>query len=150
MIATSVAYSMWFVLHLVVALGTVLVISGLRFTAVTVLRNDELESLLTRFPDRVNWAARIVHLAPITGLILSLTGDPDVSLARAWVGAGIALYFVLAYWIEAKVLPAEREVARLLRSDQASAATAAQSMASRIDVALVLLTLILVTMIVQF
>jgi hypothetical protein len=149
-IATSVAYSLWFIAHLIVALATVVVIGGLRFTAQSALSTNDAEVLKVRFPDRTNWAARVVHFAPVTGLVLSVTGDHDVALSQPWIAAGIALYLALAFWLEARVLPAERSLAHTVRHDPSLSHRDARELLRRIDVALVILALILITMIVQF
>jgi uncharacterized membrane protein YraQ (UPF0718 family) len=148
--AVSVAYSLWFLLHLVVALAAIVVIGGLRFSAASVIRSSDPQSLAARFPLKKNIAARVVHLAPISGFILVILGDRDVSLARAWVGVGLALYFVLAFWLEARVIPSERDLAQALRDNNSAARSAAQHFSRQLDGALLVLTAILLDMVVQF
>ncbi len=148
--ATSVAYSLWFLIHLIVAAATIVIVSALRYNAQLAIDGTASSNLEARFPLRTNWAARTVHLAPLSGLVLTIIGGRDDSFARAWVGAGLALYFALAFWMEARVLPSEREVARSIRENGVPATHVAQRFSRHLDVALVLLTLILLTMVVQF
>ncbi len=146
----NVGYDLIFVVHLLAALATVVVLVSLRVAAAGVTPTADRATLQARFPDRVDWAARIVHLAPLTGITMSLLGDGSVSFARAWVSMGLALYLVLAYLLEARVLPAERALARVLREEGVSPRDAATRVGQRLDAALLVLAVILVTMVVQY
>ena len=150
MIATTVGYDLWFVAHLIVALVSLAVVASMRFAGLSVTTKSDLQSLLRKFPDRPNWAARVVHLAPITGLILSATGGHDVALSRPWIGAGVTLYLILAVWLEARVLPLEKLVAVAIRDREQNPVALARKFVHSVDSALVLLIALYATMIIQF
>ena len=150
MIATTVGYDVVFVAHVVVALGVVVVTVGLRAAAASVRPGAERAELRRRFPDRTNWAARVLHLLPVTGVALSLMGGRDVSFARAWVGAGVAIYVLLAFWLEARVLPVERSLSRTVHGTGDVDWAIATTLGRRLDGVLVLLVLAVVTMVVQY
>jgi hypothetical protein len=148
--AADVGYDVVFLVHVAAAIATVVVLASLRVSAGAVGPGANREVLRARFPDRVDWAARVVHLLPVSGLAMSLSGDAEVSLARPWLQAGVALYLVLAYWLEARILPAERALARRIHAAGELDARAGAPLARGLDTALVILAVILVVMIGQF
>jgi hypothetical protein len=122
----------------------------MRFAALSAARAGDRTVLRERFPDRVNWAARVVHVSALTGVAMALTGPNDVSFARAWVGVGLVLYFALAYWLEARTLPAERALVQVIHGDAEIDGALASVLQRDVDVALFIVALALVTMVVQF
>ena len=146
---TSVPYDLVFLVHIVGALATVVVLVTLRVSAQGASRSNDLAVARRHFPDRTDWAARVVHIMPVTGFTMSLMGDKDVAMSRPWVGVGLVLYFVLAFWLEARTLPVERSLARELAAGE-DARGSAQRFARRLDTALSLVGVILVVMVVQF
>jgi hypothetical protein len=150
MIATSVTYDVVFCLHLAAALTTLVVFVALRLAGRTVATAAPSERQRVAFPSRRNWAARVTHLLPVTGVIMALSGGPSVSFHHAWVGTGLALYLLAAGHLEARTLPAERELsATIARDGQATPAQGRRFVVS-VDVLLGLVALALVAMITQF
>lgn len=152
MIAVTATYDILFALHIAGALATLVVLITLRTNASGAASGSTSgEELRRRYPDRPNLAARVIHVMPLTGLIMALTGDSSVSLRQPWVGTGFALYLVAAFWLEARTLPVEREIARAVQSDaSADVATTASRLGRQLDVVLTLVAVTLLVMIVQF
>ena len=150
MIATSVGYDLLFVAHVVAALATVIVFVAMRAGAMSVARGADGATQLARFPDRRNWAARVLHVLPVTGLALSLTGTSDVSLTRPWIGVGIVCYLAAAGHLEARTLPLERVVSEVVRHDGSASPERGRQLVRSIDTLLAIIALALVAMIVQF
>jgi hypothetical protein len=148
-LATSVAYDVVLVVHIVAALTTVVVLVSLRVAADSVGRMSP-ERRRQRFPDRVDWAARVIHLVAASGLAMVLLGGPDVSLRRSWVATGVALYLAAAGILEARVLPRERELARLVGTEGPVEEKLGRELAGRLDVVLAIVAAAAVVMLWQF
>jgi len=71
MIATSTTYDLVFLVHLLAAVTTLIVFVAMRFSALAVARGADEKTQRARFPSRRNYAARVLHLLPITGLTMS-------------------------------------------------------------------------------
>jgi len=91
-IATSVGFDLVFLVHVVAAVDVVIVFVAMRFAGQAVARGADESVQLTRFPRRQNWAARVLHLLPVSGVIMSLAGNSSLSLTKPWIGAGILCY----------------------------------------------------------
>jgi hypothetical protein len=149
-IATSITYDLIFLIHILAALDTVIVLVVMRSGAQAVARGADESLQRARFPDRRNWAVRVVHVLPITGLIMSLSGDQSVSLTRPWIGVGILCYLAIAGYLEARTLPQERALATVIFRDGVAAAEGGRTLVKSIDVLLALIAVALIAMLVQF
>lgn len=150
MIATSITYDLVFLIHVMAAVDTVIVLIVMRGAAQGVARGADESVQRARFPDRRNWAVRVVHVLPITGLIMSLSGDKSVSLSRPWIGVGILCYLAIAGRLEARTLPQERALARVIAIDGVAPPASGRSFLKSIDVLLALVAVALISMLVQF
>lgn len=150
MIATSVGYDLVFIIHIVAAVTAIIVFVTMRFAALGVARGVDATAQSVRFPERRNWAARSLHVLPITGVIMSLSGGSSVSFARAWVGAGIVLYLAAAAHLEARTLPEERALASTIARDGVASRAQGRHLVGSIDILLVLVAAALITMLVQY
>jgi hypothetical protein len=150
MIATTVTYDLVFLLHILAAVDTVIVLLVMRSSAQAIARGADESVQRKRFPDRINWAVRVVHVLPITGLIMSLDGDKSVSLTRPWIGVGILCYLAIAGHLEARTLPQERAVARAIARDGTAPPESGRAMVKSVDVLLTLIAVALIAMLVQF
>ncbi|MFZ1062102.1 MAG: hypothetical protein WAN30_01360 [Acidimicrobiales bacterium] len=150
MIATSATYDLVFLVHIVAAVTTLIVFVAMRFSALSVARGADEKTQRARFPSRRNYAARVVHILPITGLIMSLSGDSSVSLTKPWIGVGIVCYLAAAGHLEARTLPLERVVAEVIAHDGVAAPQRGRTLVSSIDVLLGLVAVAFVAMLVQF
>ena len=150
MIATSVGYDVVFVIHLMAAVTTIVVFLTMRLAALGVARGADAATQATRFPQRRNWAARSLHLLPVTGLIMSLSGGTSVSLARPWVGVGILCYLAAAGHLEARTLPLERDVASTIARDGVAPPAQGRLLVRSIDTLLVLVAIAFISMLVQY
>jgi len=150
MIATSVAYDLIFLVHIVAALATVIVLVAMRASAMAIVRGADPAVLKEKFPGRRNWAARVMHVLPLTGLIMSLSGDSSVSLTKPWIGVGLGCYVLAAGHLEARTLPLERMIADVINHDDAVSAQRGRKLVASIDVLVALVGVALIAMLVQF
>jgi hypothetical protein len=150
MIATSVSYDLVFLLHIVVAVDTVIVLVAMRYAAQGIARGADESVQRKRFPNRRNWAARVLHVLPVTGLILSLTGDKSVALSKPWIGVGIFCYLAMAGHLEARTLPLERSLAKVIDLEGVAPPEGGRTLMKSVDVLLALVAVALVAMLVQF
>jgi hypothetical protein len=150
MFATSVAYDLTFVIHVLAALTTLAVFLTLRSGARAVATGAASDVQRARFPQRRNWAARVLHVLPVTGLVLSLSGDSSVALSKPWVGVGLLMYLLAAGHLEARTLPQERALAAEIAANGVASPEHGRKMTLSIDVLLALVAVALVAMLVQF
>ncbi len=150
MIAASVGYDLLFLAHVLAALATLTVLIVMRTAAAQVAHGADATVQRARFPDRRNWAARVIHLLPVTGLALSLTGSSDVSLTRPWIDVGILCYLAAGAHLEARTLPQERVVAEVIAHDGVAAPQRGRQLGTSVDTVLALIAVALVAMLVQF
>jgi hypothetical protein len=150
MIATSVPYDLVFLVHIMAAVDTLIVFIVMRSSAQGIVRGADTTFQQKRFPNRRNWAARVLHVLPITGLILSLTGDKSVALSKPWIGVGILVYLAMAGHLEARTLPQERALAATIQSDGVASPESAKVFLKSIDILLALFAVALIAMLVQF
>ena len=107
MMAASVRSDLLFVAHVMGMVASLVVLVTMRRSAADASRGLT-DAVRARLPKGRNWAARLFHVAALSGLALSLAGDADQSLRHAWVQVGATAYLVAAGVLEAVVLPAER------------------------------------------
>lgn len=150
MIATSVAYDVVFVVHVGAALAVIAVFATMRFAALGVAKGAEASTQALRFPQRRNWAARFLHVLPITGLIMSLSGGSSVSLSRPWIAVGLFCYLAAAGHLEARTLPLERTVAQTIAREGVATRAVGRQLTRSVDTLLMLVAIALVAMLVQF
>jgi len=149
-IATSIAYDMVFLAHIIAAVDTLIVFLVMRSSAQGVVRGADATFLRKRFPNRINWAARILHVLPITGLILSLSGDKSVAITKPWIGVGILCYLAMAGHLEMRTLPQERAIAAAIDADGAAPPEGGRALVKSIDILLAILAVAMISMLVQF
>jgi hypothetical protein len=149
-IATSIAYDLVFLMHILAAVDTLIVFIVMRSGAQAIARGADASVQRARFPDRHNWAVRVVHVLPVTGLIMSLSGDNSVSLTKPWIGVGILCYLAIAGHLEAKTLPQERALAKVITRDGVAPPASGRSFVKSIDVLLSLIAVAFIAMLVQF
>lgn len=150
MIATSVAYDWVFVVHVIAAVATIIVFVTMRFAALAVARGADAKTQRLRFPERRNWAARVIHLMPITGLIMSLSGGKSVAPSHAWVIVGLVCYVAAAGHLEARTLPEERLVAAAVDRDGVASSEQGRTLVRSIDTLLVIVAIAFVSMLIQY
>jgi hypothetical protein len=149
-IATSITYDLVFLVHIMAAVDTLIIFLVMRSSAQGVIRGADATFQRKRFPNRINWAARVLHVLPITGLILSLSGDKSVALTRPWVGVGILCYLAMAGHLEARTLPQERSLAAAIETDGVASPESGRAFLKSIDILLAILAVALISMLVQF
>lgn len=150
MIATSTTYDIVFLVHILAALATLVVFITLHFAAKSVASGADAATQKARFPQRRNWAARVLHLLPVTGLIMSLSGDSSVSLAKPWIGVGLLCYLAAAGHLEARTLPQERVLAEVIAHDGTASIERGKKFLLSVDILLGLVGVALVAMVIQF
>ncbi len=150
MIATTVTYDIVLLVHILTALSVLVVFVVMRNAAKSVASGANSDVQRARFPERRNWAARLMHILPVTGLIMSLTGDSSVSLTRPWIGVGLLCYLLAAGHLEARTLPLERVVSEVIKHDGVAAPERGRKLVTSIDTLLALVAVALIAMLVQF
>lgn len=150
MIATSVTYDLVFVVHLMAAVGTIIVFIAMRVAALGVVRGVDAQTQALRFPQRSNWAARLIHLLPITGLIMTSSGGRSVSISQPWVIVGLVCYLAAAGHLEARTLPEERLVAATIARDGVATKDQGRQLLRSIDILLAIIGVALITMLIQY
>ena len=150
MIATSVGFDLVFLVHVVAAVDVVIVFVAMRFAGQAVARGADESVQLTRFPRRQNWAARVLHLLPVSGVIMSLAGNSSHSLTKPWIGAGILCYLAAAGHLEARTLPKEKMLSEVIAHDGVASPEQGRSFVQSVDVLLALMGVALIAMLVQF
>ncbi len=150
MIATSVTYDWIFVLHIIGAVATIIVFVAMRFAALAVARGADGATQKLRFPERKNWAARVLHVMPITGLIMSLSGGKSVSPSQPWVIVGLLCYLAAAGHLEARTLPEERVVAATIARDGVATPSEGRALVRSIDTLLVIVAIAFISMLIQY
>jgi hypothetical protein len=149
-IATSVAYDLIFLVHILAAVGTIVVFIAMRVAALAVIRGADASTQALRFPQRQNWAARLIHILPITGFIMVASGGSSVSMSHAWVVVGLLCYLAAAGHLEAKTLPEERLVAAAIARDGVATREQGRELLRSIDILLAIVGVALVTMLIQY
>ena len=150
MIATSVGYDVIFIIHIAAAVATIAVYVTMRYAALSVARGADASTQSLRFPERRNWAARFLHVLPLTGLIMSLSGGSTVSLARPWIGVGLLCYLAAAGHLEARTLPQERAVAQTIANDGVAPPERGRQLVRSVDTILALVAIALLSMLIQY
>ncbi len=150
MIATSVGYDLVFVVHIIGAVGTIIVFVTMRLAALGVARGADAKTQSLRFPERRNWAARVIHILPVTGLIMSLSGGKSVAPSQPWVIVGLLCYLAAAGHLEARTLPEERVVAASVARDGVAGPKQGRQLVRSIDTLLVLVAIAFLSMLIQF
>jgi hypothetical protein len=150
MIATSVAYDWVFVVHVIGAVATIIVFVAMRLAALDVARGVDEATQRSRFSERRNWAARVIHIMPVTGLIMSLSGGASVAPSQPWVIVGLLCYVAAAGHLEARTLPEERVVASTIVRDGVASRDQGRKLVRSIDTLLLLVAIAFVSMLIQY
>jgi hypothetical protein len=148
--STSVTYDLIFVVHIMAAVATIIVFVTMRFSALAVARGADGATQASRFPSRRNWAARLLHVMPITGLIMSFSGGKAVTLGHPWIIVGLLCYVAAAGHLEMRTLPEERVVAETIFRDGMASARAGAKLVRSVDILLLLLAIAFISMLIQY
>jgi hypothetical protein len=149
-IASSVAYDLVFLVHILAAVAAIVVFIAMRVAALGVMRGADARTQALRFPQRRNWAARLLHLLPITGFIMVSSGGRSVSLSHAWVIVGLLCYLAAAGHLEARTLPEERLVAAAIARDGVATREQGRELLRSIDILLAIVGVALIAMLIQY
>jgi hypothetical protein len=149
-IATSITYDLVFLLHIMAAVDVLIVFIVMRSSAEGVVRGADESVQRARFPNRRNWAVRVVHVLPITGLILSLSGGKSVNLSKPWIAVGILCYLAIAGHLEARTLPQERALAHVIAVDGVAPPESGRAFLKSIDILLAIFAVALLSMLIQY
>jgi hypothetical protein len=147
---TSVTYDLIFVVHIMAAVATIIVFVTMRFSALAVARGADTATQASRFPSRRNWAARLLHVMPITGLIMSFSGGNTVTLRHAWIIVGLLCYLAAAGHLEARTLPEERAIMATIFRDGVASPESGRKMVRSMDTLLMLVAIAFISMLIQY
>ena len=134
-----------FLTHIVSAIVIVVVLVSMKLTAAALVRNQGEKA---RLPRGRNWAARILHLLPLTGFAIAWASHSQrepISLNQLWIAVGIVTYLLAAALLEMIVLPAEQE----LVVDGTVVATA-KKMSGALDGVMTMIVIATIAMLFQF
>lgn len=138
-------YDLIFVSHIIAGLVAVLVLFTMKSTAVAITNGVDEK---VRLPRGRNWAARTLHLIPLTGfatLGASASQADPITFAQIWIFVGLACYLAMSGILEAKVLPTEqRFIAGVAAKSEAA------QMNRQLDVILFLMTAATIAMLIQW
>jgi hypothetical protein len=138
-------YDVLFLLHIVSALVIVVVLVSMKLTAVALVGNQGEKA---RLPRGRNWAARILHLLPLTGFAIAWASHSQrepIALNQLWITVGVVTYLLAAALLEIMVLPAEQE----LVVDGTVVATA-KKMSGALDGVMTMIVVATIAMLLQF
>ena len=138
-------YDVLFLLHIVSAIVIVVVLVSMKLTASALVGN---QSEKARLPRGRNWAARILHLLPLTGFAVAWASHSQrepITLNQLWITVGIVTYLLAAALLEMIVLPAERT----LMVDSTASATA-KKMSGALDGVMTMIVVATIAMLLQF
>jgi hypothetical protein len=147
MIATSVAYDLVFLVHILAAIATVIVLVAMRSAGMAIVHGADVATQRTWFPD---WLARSLHVLPVTGLVMSLSGDSSVSLTKPWIGFGLLCYLAAAGHLEARTLPLEHVISDYVANHGVAPVERGREFVKSVDILLGLIALAIVAMLIQF
>ncbi|MGB7653376.1 MAG: hypothetical protein WBL51_08910 [Acidimicrobiales bacterium] len=148
--STSVTYDLVFVVHILAAVATIIVFVTMRLSALAVARRADGATQASKFPSRRNWAARVIHVMPITGLIMSFSGGSSVTLGHSWIIVGLICYLAAAGHLEARTLPEERVVSETILRDGVASPEAGRKLVRSMDVLLMLIGIAFISMLIQY
>jgi hypothetical protein len=138
-------YDVLFLTHIVSAIVIVVVLVSMKLTATALVGNQGEKA---RLPRGRNWAARILHLLPLTGFAIAWASHSQrepITLDQLWITVGIVTYLLAAALLEMIVLPAERT----LMVDSAASATA-KKMSGALDGVMTMIVIATIAMLLQF
>lgn len=134
-VVTTKGFDVVLVVHVVLAAAAFVAVLVLRSAAVAAARGGAMPATAARsFTGRPEVAARVVHLVPVSGLALLALSRGAFDLSTGFVAAGLALWFVAAWALEAVGFPAQRAVATALH-DGGNAAPAARKLCRATELA---------------
>lgn len=148
--STSITYDLVFVAHIMAAVATIIVFVTMRFSALAVARGVDAATQASRFPSRRNWAARLLHVMPVTGFIMTFSGGSSVTLGHAWIIVGLVCYVAAAGHLEARTLPEERALSQTIARDGVASPQAGMKLVRSVDILLMLVAIAFVSMLVQY
>jgi hypothetical protein len=149
MIATSVGYDIVFLIHLLAGVAVLAVFITMHYSAQKVARGADSAVQQAKFPVGRNWAARMLHILPITGIIMSITGSDKVSFSQPWVSAGLLIYILAAGHLEARLLPSERAIAQTISEKGVASPEAGRKFMISVDTLLALVAVGFIVMLTQ-
>lgn len=138
-------YDVLFLTHIVSAVVIIVVLVSMKLTAAALVRQ---QAERVRLPRGRNWAARLLHLLPLTGFATAWASHSQhepIALNQLWITVGIVTYLLAAALMEMIVLPAERD----LKVDDTVEATA-RKMSGALDGVMTLIVIATVAMLLQF
>jgi hypothetical protein len=138
-------YDVLFLTHIVSAIVIVVVLVSMKLTAAALVRSQGEKA---RLPRGRNWAARILHLLPLTGFAIAWASNAHrepISLDQLWITVGIVTYLLAGALLEMIVLPAEHE----LVVDKADS-VAAKKMSGALDGVMTMIVIGTIAMLLQF
>jgi hypothetical protein len=115
-VVTTKGFDVVLIAHVLVAIASLVALLVLRAAAIAIERGGELPPAAARsFSGRRELAARVVHLVPVTGVVLVALSRGAFSVSTGFVAAGLGLWFAAAAVLEGVGFPAQRAVSTALK-----------------------------------
>ena len=126
---TGAAYDLVLLAHIVVAALSAVVVAVAVGQAQALRRAGAPSDELKRYySGKVNWAGRLVHLLPISGMALVGMSRGAYAFGQLWIVIGLVAWLGISAVLEAMAWPAEREAASKLDDEAARAALAGRAL----------------------
>lgn len=126
---TGAAYDLVLLAHIVVAALSAVVVAVAVGQALALRRGGDLTEEVRRYySGKVNWAGRLVHLLPLTGLALVGMSRSAYALSQLWIVLGLVSWLAISAVLEAISWPAERRAAAVLDDEAARGALARRAL----------------------
>ncbi len=145
-VVTTKGFDVVLVVHVLAALAALIVLVVLRSAARAVQRGQPSEAARRSFGGGPELAGRVVHLVPLSGLVLVLASRGAYGLSSGFVLVGFALWCCAAWLLEVVGFPAQRDVAAALAKGGATG-DATKSLIFAVDLASLSLVLAAVVMV---
>jgi len=143
----STLFDVVLIAHILVGIAALVLVVVTYVSALHLPRGDE--SAKQFFRPGAQWPLRIVHLLPVTGVVLVLTSHHDFAFSNPFIGIGFAIWFIMSGILEGMVMPSVRvTVSSVAEHGAVDAATLAR-IRYGLDATAVLLIVAAVVMVAQ-
>ncbi len=135
------------IVHVVVALASLVLVVVAYLSALQLPRGSA--SAKQFFRPGAQWPLRIVHLLPISGIVLVVTSRHDFAFSNPFIGIGFALWFIMSGVLEGMVMPSIRTISTDVLDGNAASTSKLARIRYGLDATALLLIVATVVMVAQ-